>query len=75
MQASAILHRPLSSVTTIGVLIALLLAFALGAVSGYMAKAISAPRAAAAVTAAVCPAGTHVAVWYSTKTWGCISDR
>ena len=74
MQPSVALRRPSFSLSTVIALVALLLAFAVGAASGYAVKAVSTPRAAAAVTSAICPAGTHVAVWYSAKSWSCLSN-
>ncbi|HEX2645975.1 MAG TPA: hypothetical protein VHO95_01995 [Candidatus Dormibacteraeota bacterium] len=54
--------------------VGLLAAFVLGAASGYAAKALNAPPPTATHAAAVCPQGTHAAVWYSAGAWGCVSN-
>ena len=61
--------------TTIVLLAGLLLAFAVGAVSGYAAKTVTtAPAAAVTHQSAACPQGTHAVVWYTAKTWACVSN-
>jgi len=60
--------------TTIVLLAGLLLAFAVGAVSGYAAKTVTTPAAAVSRQATACPHGTHAVVWYTAKTWACVSN-
>ncbi|GEM_PF-4955797 len=60
---------------TIVLLAGLLLAFAIGAVSGYAAKTVTTtPAAAVSRQATACPQGTHAVVWYTAKTWACVSN-
>jgi hypothetical protein len=50
--------------------------FAIGALGGYAVRAVTTPVVAAAKPAvSACPAGSHVAVWYSARAWGCVSDQ
>lgn len=60
-------------------LMAFVVVFLLGAASGYIAEGFVRPTAAAqpvpaAAPATPCPAGTHVVVWYTARTWECVSD-
>ncbi len=52
----------------------LIVAFALGSASGYAARTVASPAPQAAHSAAACPAGSHPVVWYTAKTWSCVSD-
>ena len=62
--------------TTVTLVFAIVVAFAAGATSGYAARTVTAPVAAAAThSAAACPQGSHAAVWYSARTWACVSDQ
>ena len=70
------MNRPTYTIGILPVLAALITVFVLGALSGYLVKPSSAaaPAARAATAATACPAGTHVVVWYTARTWGCVSD-
>lgn len=62
---------------TLALVFAIVLAFVVGAASGYAARFVTTPAAAAAQghsTAAACPSGTHAVVWYTAKTWSCLSN-
>jgi hypothetical protein len=62
---------------TMALVAAIVLAFVLGAAGGYAARSVSTPAAAAAqihAGAATCPSGMHAVVWYTAKTWSCVSD-
>lgn len=79
MQTSLALHRPGFTRETAALLFALLLAFILGGASGYLVRATSSVGASTnqrvvAGSALPCPTGRHVVVWYSAKTWGCVSN-
>ena len=67
------MNRPTYSIGVLPVLAALITVFVLGALSGYLVKPSSA-AAPAASAATACPAGTHVVVWYTARTWACVSD-
>jgi hypothetical protein len=62
-------------------LAAFLFVFALGSVSGFVVRAVSAPGGASSQQVATvrvtapCPSGSHVVVWYSANAWGCVSDE
>jgi hypothetical protein len=61
-------------------LAAFLLVFAFGSASGFVVRALTSPTAASNQRVAAvrvtepCPSGSHVVVWYSAETWGCVSD-
>lgn len=60
-------------------LMALVAVFLLGGAGGYVVKGLSTPPAAyqSSTTGrpnAICPLGTHVVVWYTARTWACLSD-
>ena len=62
---------------TLVVFFAVILAFVAGAAGGYTVRGLSnAPVAAASAhDTSACPPGTHAVVWYSARTWSCISDQ
>jgi hypothetical protein len=63
----------MKSVRSLMVLFAALVgAFALGAASGYAAKAPVAPIVVSRVVTSPCPAGMHVVVYYTAHTWACV---
>lgn len=66
------------SIGVLPVLAALITVFVLGALGGYLVKpsnaAAPAPIAQRQSAATTCPAGTHVVVWYTARTWACVSD-
>lgn len=74
MATSVALRRPSFSPTWVAMLAALFLAFAFGGASGYLVKALNTPAPTTIRVTAACPAGTHVAVWYTARTWGCVND-
>jgi hypothetical protein len=55
-------------------LMALVAVFLLGGAGGYLVKGAAAPASVAPSRAAVCPTGTHVVVWYTARSWGCVPD-
>ena len=69
------MNRPTYTIGILPVLAALITVFVLGALSGYLVKPSSAaaPATRAATAATACPAGTHVVVWYTARTWACVS--
>ena len=81
MQAVVAERKTWISSGTVAVFIALLAALILGAASGYLLRAlsvpISVPRQQIAVVGSgtTCPLGTHVVVWYTARTWACVSDE
>ena len=75
MDARLTLDTQSRSVRSVAALLVLLLAFAIGATSGYALKAMTSRAAAPVRAAAICPAGTHVAVWYTAGSWGCVSNQ
>jgi hypothetical protein len=62
--------------TTVTLVLAIVVAFAAGATSGYAARAVTAPvvRAATTHSSAACPPGSHPAVWYTARTWSCVPN-
>ena len=78
MNLSVAIPKPPYSIGALPVLVALVAMFALGAVSGFLVRPASlAPAAATAAqqhAATACPAGTHVVVWYTARTWACVGD-
>ena len=74
MDSAQTLRRPALPVTTPVIYGAVLMAFILGGLGGYAAKAITTSTAAPTHAAAPCPQGMHPVVWYTAKTWDCSSD-
>jgi len=70
------MNRPVYSIGILPVLVALITVFVLGALSGYLVRptTAAAPGPAAKHSATTCPTGTHVVVWYTARTWACVSD-
>ncbi len=63
------------SIRTAVLLIAFLSVFVLGGAGGYLIKGLSASPAAASQSASgSCPAGSHAVVWYSARSWTCVTD-
>jgi thiamine monophosphate synthase len=59
------------------VISALVLVFALGGLSGYLAARVtqaSTGQVAVVNHIAPCPPATHAVVWYTARTWGCLYD-
>jgi hypothetical protein len=79
MNSTVTARKPSSSIAAIPALAAIVAVFVLGGVGGYAVKALTGsdtavqPRVASAA-APICPAGTHVAVWYSAGTWSCLEN-
>jgi hypothetical protein len=66
-------HHPRVSIGALPLVVALMAAFVFGGIGGYAARTLnSAPAAGAAVSA--CPAGSHAVVWYTARSWACVSD-
>jgi hypothetical protein len=57
--------------TSVALFVGLLVAFLIGAGSGYAAKSVTSPAPGARPAVAACPQGTHAEVWYTAKTWAC----
>jgi hypothetical protein len=79
MLTSVVVRKPSLSIGALPSLIALLAVFFLGGVGGYLVRGPSTPAALAQPAAgsrpvAICPDGTHVVVWYTARTWACVSD-
>jgi hypothetical protein len=74
MDAGVTMDRRSFQLRSAAALLALLLAFAIGAISGYAAKSMTTRAAAPAQPAATCPPGTHLEVWYTAGAWGCVSN-
>ena len=58
---------------TLTLIAAVVFAFAVGALGGYAARSMAASPTAAASRQA-CPPGAHPVVWYTAKSWSCLSD-
>jgi hypothetical protein len=80
MLTSVVVQKPSLSIGALPLLVALLAVFFLGGAGGYLVRGLGTPPAAFAQPAAdsrpaaICPAGTHVVVWYTARTWACVSD-
>ena len=80
MLTSASVRRPPLSIGAFPLLIALTAVFFLGGAGGYVVRGLGSPTsvlvqsAAGSRPAAICPAGMHVVVWYTARTWACVSD-
>jgi hypothetical protein len=60
---------------TVVLVLALVVAFAVGVAGGYVFRGLTTPVAAAPRQAASdCPSGSHAVVWYSARTWSCIPN-
>jgi hypothetical protein len=68
--------KPPYALGALPVLVALVAVFVLGALSGYLIRpsSLAAPAVVQQHAATACPAGTHVVVWYTARTWACVSD-
>ena len=77
MLTSVALRQPPIPIPLLSLLIALVMVFALGAVSGYLVKALLAPsgktqqRVAVTAAQALCPSGSHLVVWYTARVLTC----
>ncbi len=71
MSTSVAVTKPPFSIRTLSLLIALVAMFVLGGAGGYIVRGITTPAAAAAEPGTLCPAGRHVVVWYTARTWTC----
>ena len=77
MQTGVAVRKPSYPIPALSLLIALAVVFALGGISGYVAKAWVTPsgetRQHAVVSAAqaLCPSGSHLAVWYTARVLTC----
>jgi hypothetical protein len=77
MQTGVAVRKPSVPIPVLSLLIALAVVFALGGISGYVAKAWVTPsgetRQHAVVSAAqaLCPSGSHLAVWYTARVLTC----
>lgn len=62
---------------TLALCFAVVLAFVVGATSGYAVRGLSnaSLTAASAPVTSACPSGMHAMVWYSARTWSCVSDH
>jgi hypothetical protein len=75
---SVVLPKPPFPIPVLSALIALVMVFALGGVSGYLVKALVTPsgetRQHAVVSAAqaLCPSGSHLVVWYTARVLTCV---
>jgi hypothetical protein len=72
------IRTPSFPISALWPLIAVFL-FLLGGAAGYIVKDLSTPTAPAEASiagrpTAICPVGTHVVVWYTARTWACVSD-
>jgi hypothetical protein len=79
MLTSVEVRRPSLSIGALPLLIALLVVFFLGGAGGYAVRGFGTPTAglaqrAGSPSAAICPASTHVVVWYTARTWSCVSN-
>ena len=74
MTTSLVLPKPPYAIGALTVLVALIAVFILGALSGYLVRPSSAAAPARQTAVSACPAGTHVTVWYTARTWACVSD-
>ena len=76
MNTNIALPKPPYSIGALPLLVALVAVFVLGALSGFLVRPSSAaaPAPAAQHAATACPANTHVVVWYTARTWACVSD-
>lgn len=61
--------------TTVLLIFGLLVAFSIGAGSGYAARSVTSPTPAARPPVAACPQGTHPEIWYTARTWACVAGR
>jgi hypothetical protein len=58
---------------TLVLVLALVIAFAVGAAGGYAVRGVTTQVAAAPRQAASdCPSGTHAVVWYTARAWACV---
>ncbi len=63
------------SMRTVVLLLAFVSVFVLGGAGGYLVKGLTAaPAVASQPAAGTCPGGTHAVVWYTAKTWTCVTD-
>lgn len=78
MNSSVAIPRPPYAIGPIAVLVALIVVFAFGAVSGYLVRPSSPaapPTRATQTSLTACPNGAHVAVFYTARTWGCVAGQ
>jgi hypothetical protein len=77
MQTSVALRKPSFPVPLLSLLIALVMAFSLGGVSGYLVRTLATPISEArhqqvvSAAQALCPAGSHLVVWYTARVVTC----
>lgn len=77
MQTSATLRKPPIPIPVLSLLIALVMVFALGGVSGYLVKALVSSsgqtqhRPVVTAAQALCPSGSHLVVWYTARVLTC----
>jgi hypothetical protein len=77
MQTSVALRKSPIPIPLLSLLIALVMVFALGGVSGYLVKALVVPsgqtqqRAVLTAAQALCPSGSHLVVWYTARVLTC----
>lgn len=76
MSTSVAIPKPPYAIGPLPVLVALIAVFVFGALSGYLIRpsSVAAPAPSAQHAATACPSGTHVVVWYTARTWACVSD-
>lgn len=73
MNASVALPKPPYVIGALPLLAALIAIFVLGAVSGYLVKP-SSVSGSSPQAVSVCPAGSHVVVWYTARVRTCLPD-
>jgi hypothetical protein len=56
-------------------ILALLSAFLLGGIGGYLVRPLNSTVSNPTTTSAACPAGSHAVVSYTTSTWSCASGE
>lgn len=59
---------------TLALVVAVVLAFVIGAASGYAARSLNSQVSVSTTNGAACPSGSHAVVWYTAKTWSCVGN-
>lgn len=70
-----VIAKPRYSLGVVELVLALLVAVVLGIATGYTTRALSSPQPPSApASRTACPLGPHATVWYSARSWACVSD-
>jgi hypothetical protein len=74
LQTAIALRNPRTSVVGVLLTVAICAALILGALGGYLIRAATETYSPPPPARAVCSTGSHVEVWYTAHTWGCVAD-